>query len=73
MSFAISSVVADAAISSNMAAIAPAGGESAMTGRDNGANTKPAIMKIATSRRMAIWRVMVPISHMRAQIESRPC
>ncbi|TKT71635.1 hypothetical protein YH63_009530 [Afipia massiliensis] len=57
MSFAISSVRADAAISCGMAAIAPADGDSAMTGRDNGASTRPAIMEIATSWRMAIWRV----------------
>lgn len=55
MSFAISSAVA--AISCDIAAIAPADGDSAMTGRDNGANTRPAIMKIATSWRMAIWRI----------------
>jgi hypothetical protein len=27
-----------------------------MTGRDSGANTKPAITAIASSRRMVIWR-----------------
>ena len=54
ISFAISSVIADAAISCDMAAIAPVDGDSAMTGRDSGANARPAIMKIATSRRMMI-------------------
>jgi len=57
MSFAISPIVADAAISSDMASITPAASESATTGRDNGANARPAIIKIATSRRMVIWRV----------------
>lgn len=70
MSFAISSVVADTATSYDIPAIAPSGGDSAMTGRDNGANTKPAIMKIATSWRMAIWWLMVSKSHTRAEIES---
>jgi hypothetical protein len=64
MSFAISSTVADAAISRDIPAIAPAGDDSAMTGRDKGANARPAIMKIATTRRMVIWRYMrSKISH----------
>lgn len=52
MSFAISSVVTDAAISCDMAAIAPPGSESAMTGFDSGASARPAIKTVATSRRM---------------------
>jgi hypothetical protein len=53
MSLAISSAVADTDISSTIdtSEVVPA-----MTGRDNGANTRPAIMKIASSRRMVIWQ-----------------
>lgn len=71
MSFAISSAIDAATITSGIAAIVPAG-EPAMTGRANGAKAKPAIMTIATSLRMVIWQSMVPKSHMRAQIESLP-
>jgi hypothetical protein len=55
MSFAISSAVAAIDISS---AIATSDVVPAMTGRDNGAKTKPAIMKIANSRRMVICQSM---------------
>lgn len=42
--------ISDVAKSCDMAAIAPAaGGDSAMTGRDKGANARPAIIKIATN------------------------
>lgn len=54
MSFAISSVIADADISSAIADIDASEIVPAMTGRENGANTRPAIMKIASSRRMVI-------------------
>jgi len=70
MSFAISSAIADAAISCDMATIAPANGDSAITGRDNGAKTRPAIIKIAKSRRMFIWRFIAPNSHMCDKLES---
>ncbi len=70
MSFAISCTVADAAISRDIPAIAPAGDDSAMTGRDRGANARPAIMKMATTRRMVIWRYMRSKSHIRTEIES---
>jgi hypothetical protein len=43
-----------------------------MTGRDSGANTSPAIMKIASSRRMVIWRFTSTKSHRRVQIDSLP-
>jgi hypothetical protein len=48
---AISSAVADIDISS---AIAASEGTPAMTGRVSGANTSPAIIRIASSRRMVI-------------------
>jgi hypothetical protein len=51
MSFAISSVVA--VISSDVASIATWEDASAMTGRETGANASPAIIKIASSLRMA--------------------
>ena len=54
ISLAISSVVADTDTSSDIADIdasAPA-----MTGEDSGANTSPAIMTIASRRRMVIWQ-----------------
>jgi len=56
MSFVISSAVADIDMSSPLAAIDASKDGPAMTGRDNGGNTSPAIMKIASSRRMVIWR-----------------
>jgi hypothetical protein len=54
MSFAISSVVADADISPVIADIDTSEIVPAMAGRENGANTSPAIMKIASSRRMVV-------------------
>jgi hypothetical protein len=62
MSFAISSAIADIDIpsgidiSSAIAGIDASEAAPAMTGRDSGANTSPAITKIASSRRMVIWR-----------------
>jgi hypothetical protein len=35
----------------------------AMAGRDSGANTRPAIIKIASNRRMVIWQFTGPKSH----------
>jgi hypothetical protein len=55
-SFAISSVVADADISSAIAGIDACETVPAMTGEASGADTSPAIMTIASSRRMVIWR-----------------
>ena len=51
MSPAISSVAAEADMSSTIAA---SGVVPAITGRDNGANISPAITEIASSRRMVI-------------------
>jgi hypothetical protein len=52
MSLAISSAVAD--ISLTIPDIAASGIAPAIMGRDNGAKANPAIMKIASSRRMVI-------------------
>jgi len=70
MSFANSLVLADADISSaniDASEVVPA-----MTGPENGANTSPAIMKIASSRRMVIWRFTPAKSHRCEEIESLP-
>ena len=55
MSFVISSAIADIDMSFPIAAVDASEDGPAMTGRDNGANTRPAIMKVASSRRMVIW------------------
>ena len=66
ISFAISSIEA---ISCDMAAIAPVDdGSAAITGRDNGASAKLAIIRIVTSRRMVIWRFAARKSRKRSQI-----
>lgn len=72
ISFAISSIMAEADISSMaIAACAEASDDAcAITGRDNGAMTNPAIMKIASSRRMVICRFTRANSHKRAVMES---
>jgi hypothetical protein len=54
MPLAISS--ADMDISSAVADIDASEVAPAMTGEDSGANTSPAIMTIASRRRMVIWR-----------------
>ncbi len=54
MSLAISSAVAEMGISFAIADIDASEAVPAMTGRKNGASTSPAIMKIASSRRMVI-------------------
>ena len=51
---AVFSAVADTDISSAIADIDASETAPAMTGRENGARTSPAIMKIASSRRMVI-------------------
>ncbi len=63
MSLAISSVVADADISSAVACIDASDAVSAMTGWETGANARPAISRIASSRRMVKLRVTNPDSH----------
>ena len=54
ISLAISSIVAD--ISSAIAGVEAWEDAPAMTGEDSGANTSPAIMTIASRRRMVIWQ-----------------
>ncbi len=56
MSPAISSAIADMDISPAIADIEASEVAPAMTGEDSGANTSPAIMTIASRRRMVIWR-----------------
>jgi hypothetical protein len=72
MSFAISSVVADGDISSAVACIGTSEGVSAMTGRERGANARPAITRIASSRRMAKVRFTEFVSHSLASPKSPP-
>jgi hypothetical protein len=66
----ISPAIADMDISSAIAGIDTSGAAPAMTGRDNGAKTNPAIIRIASSRRMAIWRFTPSKSHRSVKIES---
>ena len=63
MSFAISSAVADDDSSSAMACIEASEDIAAITGRESGANARPAIMRTASSRRMARFRFTDLISH----------
>jgi hypothetical protein len=63
MSLAISSVVSEADMSSGTACIDMSEGVPAMTGRETGANARPAIIKTASSRRMARYRFTIPTSH----------
>ena len=69
MSSAISSVVADDDISSAIACI-DASEAIAMTGRETGANARPAITRIASSRRMVNVRFTWLVSHKLAAVES---
>jgi len=62
-SFAISSVVTDDDISSAIACIEVSEDIPAMTGRETGANARPAIIKIASSRRMTKLRFTCLMSH----------
>jgi hypothetical protein len=72
MSFDISSAIADIDVSSAIAAIAESEVVPAMTGRDSGPITNPAIVRIASRRRMVIWRFTSAKSHRTAQIDSLP-
>jgi len=72
MSLAICWAVADTDISSAIVGIDASDGVPAMTGRDSGANANPAIVRIASSPRMVIFRFTPPKSHRMAQIDSRP-
>ena len=70
MSLAISSAVADIDTSSAITDIDASEAVPAMTGRDSGANAKPAIIRIASSRRMVIWHFTPAKSHRYVKIES---
>ena len=70
MSLAIWSVVADADVSSAIACIDPPEDVSAMTGRETGASARPAITRIASSRRMAKVRFTELDFHSLAAMES---
>jgi hypothetical protein len=72
MSLAIVSAAADADGSSAIADIATSADVPAMTGRDNGAKAIPAIIRIASSRRMVIWRFTRSKSHRTQPIDSLP-
>jgi hypothetical protein len=72
MSLAFASAVADTDMSSAIAGIDASKGAPAMTGRDSGANANPAIVRIASSRRMMILHFTSAKSHRMAQIDSRP-
>jgi hypothetical protein len=63
MSLAISPAAADMDMSSDIADIDPSDVVSTNTDRDSGANASPAITKIASSRRMVIWRFTRAKSH----------
>jgi hypothetical protein len=69
MSLAISSIVTDGDISSDIACTEASEGISAMTGRETGANARPAITRVASSRRMAKLRFINPESHKMAANE----
>ena len=70
MSSAISSVAADDDISSAIACIEASEDVIAITGRETGANARPAITRIASSRRMINVRFTWPVSHKLAAMES---
>lgn len=70
MSFAISSVSAEPDVSSAIGCIDTAKDASAIAGRDNGANTTPAITRTASSRRMAELLFTNAASHREGTTES---
>lgn len=70
MSLANSSVMTDADMSSVIACIGASEYVSDMTGRETGANARPAIIKIASRRRMAKLRFTDLDSHKLAAKES---
>jgi hypothetical protein len=72
MSLAISSAMADGDISSAIACIDASEDISAMTGRETGANARPAITRIASSRRMVKFRFTKLDSRNLVAIARRP-
>lgn len=69
-SFAISAVVNGADISCAIVCIDASDDVPAIAGPDNGANVTPAIIRIASSRRMVILRYTPVKSHRTPRIES---
>lgn len=81
MSLAISAVVSadipdedifDGVISSAIACIGPCEDVAAITGRETGANARPAIIRIASNQRMAKLRFTTPDSHRLAAMKRLP-
>ena len=72
MSPAISSVISEADILSAIACIDMSANEAAMTGWDRGANARPAITRIASSRRMVKFRFTELESRNLVAIARRP-
>jgi len=72
MSPAISSVISEADILSAIACIDTSEDISAMAGRETGANARPAITKIASSRRMVKFRFTELDSRKLVAIARRP-
>lgn len=70
ISFAISSVSTETDVSSAIGCIDTVKDVSAIAGRDNGANTTPAITRTASSRRMAELLFTNVASHKLAATES---
>jgi len=71
ISFAISSIVADGDISSAMACIEAWEDAPAITGWETGASARPAIIRTASSRRIARLRFTGPSSHKPGAMGSR--
>ena len=71
ISFAISSIVAGDDISSAMDCIEAWEDAAAITGWETGANARPAIIRTASSRRMARLRFTEPSSHNLGAMGSR--
>ena len=76
MSLAISSIISadssDEVISSVIACWAPCEDAAAITGRETGASARPAIMRIASNRRMAEMRFTVANSHRLVAMKRSP-
>ena len=72
MSLAIPSVMADGDVSSAIACIDTSADVSAMTGWETGANARPAITRIASSRRMVKFRFTELDSRNLVAIARRP-
>lgn len=65
-------VIGGDVISSAIAGMGPCGDGAAITGRETGANARPAIIRIASKRRMARVRFTVANSHRLVAMERSP-